>query len=264
MDIEAYLSSFGDVSGLERKVLIKEMDGAWDNLGLSNSKPLKDQYHQAKRFYSHPVWILNGLFSERDDTSRNHRISIAKYVASLSVERVADYGGGAGVLARFIVENGDGITVDIVEPYPSPYFLERMKKTERVRYVPLPRGPYDLVIAQDVLEHVDEPLELAVQLVEATRMNGHLIFANNFHPEMKCHLPSTFYLRNTFKILMRCAGLRFVEPIPGARHAHVFRREGVVNRHRLLKVDAWAKIFGPSINELRRLASQGKSALFRL
>src|SRR5262249_24065857 len=96
-----------------------EMDGVWDSLGLDNRKPFNDQ--SVSEFCAHPVWVVNGLFSAADPESLRHRIAIAQYaVGKLKVRFVADYGGGAGELARQISIVSDNATqVDIIEPYPS-------------------------------------------------------------------------------------------------------------------------------------------------
>ena len=47
------------------------------------------------------------------------------------------------------------LSVDIIEPYPFEYFLERVALHDRVNYIPKLENAYELVIAQDVLEHVD-------------------------------------------------------------------------------------------------------------
>ena len=72
----------------------EELDRVWDEYNLDNSKPLVSQ--AIGSYYSHPVWLMNGIFSARDITSVLHRQAIAKYLQSLHVSMVADYGGGFG------------------------------------------------------------------------------------------------------------------------------------------------------------------------
>ena len=259
INFKNYLQSFGKIESLSRKRLLDEMDSVWDELGLDNSVAINKQLDKVAVFYSHPVWILNGLFSECDSESRAHRIAIATFIKKLGVKRVADYGGGSGVLARLITEATTIVHVDIVEPYANDFFVERLRDLPRVTFLPRFGPDYDVVIAQDVLEHVDDPLELVVELIQATHMNGYLIFANCFYPHIKCHLPATFYLRHTFIFLMRCAGLKFIGEILDAKHALVFQRVDVLNRPVFDFASKQAKLIGPLLNWAMVLMMRCKS-----
>jgi 2-polyprenyl-6-hydroxyphenyl methylase/3-demethylubiquinone-9 3-methyltransferase len=261
MDVDSYLAQFGDVSKLERSTLLQEMDTVWDHFGLDNSGTLASQFKKATHFYNHPVWVLNGLFSEADPVSRGHREAIVQYLNKLSISRVADYGGGGGVLARFISTDLPWAEVDIVEPYPADYFLRDLANMGRVQYVSRLRGPYDAVIAQDVLEHVDDPAGLALELVDAVRLDGYLVFANCFYPIIKCHLPATFYLRHQFGWLMRFAGLKHIGHVPGASHAHVFQRKRPVDRPKFRRANTLAKRVGPTLNAALDFAKKTKQVL---
>ena len=252
-----YLDKFGDVGRMPRQVLLNELDNVWLDFKLDNSKSLNEQMQSIIGFYSHPVWILNGIFSEHDLISRNHRNAIANYIKGLNVLRVADYGGGSAVLAR-IIAGASSTQVDIVEPYMSQFFLEKLTEFNTINVVPNLIPEYDVVIAQDVLEHVDDPVGLAVELIAATKINGHLIFANSFYPDIKCHLPSNFYLRHTFIPLMANAGLKFAGRIDGAEHALIFRRVGDVDLRKLNKAHSKAKRFGFFLNFIHDAAGSFK------
>ena len=185
MTINNYLSNFGNVSTLDREELLKEIDRVWDELGLNNSKKLSEQTDGVSQFYSHNVWILNGLFSEFDSVSRGHRISIADFISKMHAHLVADYGGGSGTLAKLLAQKCTDTKIDIVEPYPSQYFKNKLQDIPNVKFVPDLNLKYDVLIAQDVLEHVDDPVDLALNMIDAVNLNGHLIFANRFYPDIK-------------------------------------------------------------------------------
>ena len=259
-NIDEYLRKFGDIGQLNRLVLLNEMDKIWSDFNLDNKKPQRSQHDAIGKFYSHPVWILNGIFSELDDVSKKHRVAIAEHIRNLTPNRVADYGGGSGVLARCISTVAPAL-VDIIEPYPSQYFLDRLKNFSNINLVPVLVPEYDIVVAQDVLEHVDDPVGLAVELISATKMNGHLIFANCFYPDIKCHLPSAFYLRHTFSTLMTYAGLKFIEYINGAEHALVFKRIGPIMNKELYTANKRAKVFGSLLNLIHGIGGQVKRKL---
>ncbi|RZK13889.1 MAG: methyltransferase domain-containing protein [Flavobacterium sp.] len=247
-DSEEYLNQFGDISQLNRDILLAEMDQAWTTLNLDNTKKVVDQSELISKFYQHPVWILNGIFSELDPISREHREAIAEFISTVGNDRIADFGGGTGVLAKFIARRNPASNIEIVDPY---FNMENAKKLSAYPNVHIKQkldGLYDVVIAQDVLEHVDDPIELALHLIDATKLNGYVVFANSFYPEIKCHLPSSFYLRHTFRFLIRHAGLQFTEGLYEASHVHVYKKTHLKKHKKIFELNYLAKIIGPKIN----------------
>lgn len=196
---------------------------------------------------------MNGLFSEVDPLSLTHRRTIVDRIGTLgsASKAIADFGGGSGVLGKLIVERYPNVTLHLVEPFPSSYFIERNRNNTALKYTTeFLHSDYDIVIAQDVLEHVDDPVQVALQCIEATKIDGHVIFANCFWPVIKCHLPATFYLRHTFKTLMRIAGLQFVGVVRGAEHAQVFKKVMPVNPKNVYLAATLLKPLGALANRL--------------
>lgn len=237
----------------------EELDRIWDMLALDNSKALARQDIGA--FYSHPVWVVNGVFTASDVASASHRRSIASFIVELGANRIADYGGGFGELARQIAAHDSARQVDIVEPYPTRLAEHRARAHTSIRFIPEFDGEYDCIVAQDLLEHVEQPLEVTERLSKATKIGGHLVIASCYFPVIKCHLPDNFYLRYTYSWVVRGLGLQFVGKVPGAEHALVFRRVGSVDAERLRRLDAAAKIIGPWMNRLRPIAAGIKRRL---
>src|ERR1035438_4086815 len=193
----------------------KEMDRVWCDLHLNNRLSLSAQ--PIGEFYMHPVWLINGIFAALDPASSRHRRAIAAWLDQRGAKRIADYGGGFGELACAIVRVISDASISIIEPYPSKAGLERIRQEPRIRIVPdLSEHDYDAIIAQDVLEHVEDPISLAHLLASSVRDGGHVIFANCFLPVMKCHLPSNFHLRHTFRWVMKAMGLRYIGRVAGA------------------------------------------------
>jgi len=223
-----------------------EMDRVWDEMGLDNRKPLSEQRIHA--FYQHPVWLVNGMFTATDPESVRHRKAIASLISNHEHSRVADYGGGFGQLARAVKACCKDAVVDIIEPFPTALALDRTRNDATIQFRETFVGQYDCVVAQDVLEHVEDPLGLVEHMVEATRPGGLLIFANCFYPFIKCHLPRTFYLRRTFSFVMGGFGLELLGPIVGAEHAVIFRRAGEVNKGKVARRSVLAKIVGTILN----------------
>ena len=234
-----------------------EIDRVWDSLGLNNKKPFLEQ--DIGSFYRHPVWIMNGLFSEADPLSKNHHISIAKFLDENNVKKIADYGGGSGVFASFVVSQNASIHIDTVEPYPSEFFKEKMSNYTSINFVnDFTYHNYDAVTCQSVLEHIENPIETAFKMASNVKEGGLVIFADCFHPLIKCHLPSTFYLRHTFKFIMKNMGLDYVGRIPNVEHALIFRRKQYLDLDAALSYSKVIKFVGGLLNLIWPFASKVK------
>ena len=249
-DLE-YLRNISRMNRPSVEWLWQEMDRVWDDLKLDNRGA--SEAVGLEKFYSHPVWVVNGVFSAVDPISVQHRQAIAEYICSIDAKRVADYGGGFGELALRLYSVDLEIKTEIVEPYSSALGKARVGDNSAIEFVPMLSGQYDCIVAQDVLEHVERPLELVEQMVQATKMGGYVVFANCFHPVIKCHLPSTFYLRHTFAWVVKGMGLRYEGRVPGASHALAFRRIGDIERNKFMVLHIFAKFIGSILNRVRSL-----------
>lgn len=237
-----------------------ELDKVWDEFDLNNRLPLSSQ--PTSEFYTHPVWLMNGIFSAVDPQSLGHRRAIAAWLTQHKAIRVADYGGGFGELARQIVRADSDASVSIIEPYASNAALDRLREESRIRTVPsLDVDRYDAIIAQDVLEHVEDPVSLAYQIAGAVRLGGYAIFANCFYPLIKCHLPTGFHLRHTFRRVMSAMGLRYAGRVPGAQHAEIFERIGPIDLGRARRAERVSQFAGPAINGVHQLRATVKRVL---
>jgi hypothetical protein len=186
-----------------------EMDRIWDDCGLNNRAPFSSQ--DIGGFYGHPVWIMNGLFTETDSESACHRESIGRFLCKNTIANIADYGGGSGCLAATITKKYPEVKIDIIEPYASEFFKNKRSDSDNIGFFPhYQHRNYDAVIAQDVLEHVENPIEIAFQMASHVDDGSLVVFANCFDSCIKCHLPGTFYLRYTFKWVMKELGLVYV------------------------------------------------------
>jgi len=242
----SYLEKISQMNVPSVQWIWQEMDRVWDELGLDNFRGVDAGV--LGEYYSHPIWVVNGVFSAIDPVSSQHRQAIAEFVSGLGARRVADYGGGFGELALRLSAVDSGINIEIVEPYPSGLGKARVGGKSRIGFVAKLSGQYDCVVAQDVLEHVENPLHLVEQMVEVTKIGGYMIFANCFYPFIKCHMPSTFYLRHTYSFVVRGMGLQFIGRVGGARHALIFRRVGEVRQGDFIVRHIIAKVIGSALN----------------
>ncbi len=235
-----------------------EMDRIWDELGLDNARPLAGQ--PVNDFYSHPVWILNGIFTAHDEESRRHRLAIARQIAELHAGKIADYGGGFGELALTIANACPAASIDIIEPYPSRMGEARIADKKRIGFQRSLQKTYDLIVAQDVLEHVEDPIGLVADVAQHLREGGYAIFANCFYPVIKCHLPSTFHLRHTFRWVVAPLQLLAIGTVKDAEHAFVFgKSRGKSDLRKARSRERVARVFGPAIN----WAAKNASVLFK-
>lgn len=216
------------------------MDSVWDEIGCNNKNLDRDKI---SKFYSHPVWLLNGLFIEQHEISMQHRRAISNWIIKKKLKRVLDYGGGFGTLARLIADKDTTILVDIYEPHPSKYAVSKIADYPNIHFVNIFDKTYDYLMGIDVLEHVPDPLKLFSEMIELTKESGYLIIANNFYPVTKCHLPSTFHLRYTFNKFARLMGLELVGTCKSS-HATIYQKK------KTIPIDWWRIRFYERISRM--------------
>lgn len=197
------------------------MDMVWDKLGCDNKNL---NWSNIDKFYSHPVWLLNGLFVEQHALSMQHRNEISDWIANKSsISKILDYGGGFGTLARLIADKNPALLVDIYEPHPSDYSKQKISDYSQIQFISSIKEKYDVLVSTDVLEHVPDPLKTFEKMILSLKADGYLIIANNFFPVIKCHLPQIFHLRYTFNVFAKLMCLVIVGPLKGS-HATIFTK----------------------------------------
>jgi len=237
------------------------MDLVWDKYGC-DSKELN--WVVIGQFYSHPVWLLNGLFIEQDDISMRHRQAISDWVVNQNFKKVVDYGGGFGTLARLIAKKNSQIFVDIYEPHPSEFGLKRASEFSNISMVDKLDETYGVLLSTDVLEHVPDPLHDFSVMIDSVQVGGYLIIANCFYPVIKCHLPQCFHFRYTFNVFARLMGLDVCGVIEGA-HATIFKKQRVkeVNWKVVRTIEFISKVSFPLIKLLAPILMPIKRKLFK-
>jgi 2-polyprenyl-3-methyl-5-hydroxy-6-metoxy-1,4-benzoquinol methylase len=221
------------------------MDLVWEDFECSNKKL---NWEKIARFYSHPVWLLNGLFAEQDSVSMQHRHSISDWVVERDSQNIVDYGGGFGTLARLIADKNTATNVSIYEPHPSEFGLKRVQEYSNITMINQLEHGYDVLLCTDVLEHVPSPLDDFESMIKSVKVGGYLIIANCFYPVIKCHLPSTFYLRYTFNLFAKLMGLKVIGPLKGS-HATIFLkvRKGENNWKMIRLMEGVSKLIFPVV-----------------
>ena len=218
--LKEYIKDFNENNSPKVEDIWKIMNQVWDDMGLDN------KYYDSERlskYYSHPVWFLNGLFIEIDQESMNNRKSLAGYFENKENLMILDYGGGFGTLVKEIAKITPSSEVDIYEPYASKYAYENIQEFKNIKIVNnLKENYYDVLVNTDILEHVEKPIELIAIYNKCLKKGGMLISHWNFTPCVKCHLPKHFHLRYTFYRIVPLLG--FTKEIKNERHGHFFKK----------------------------------------
>jgi len=209
--IESLLSRRNNLLNDDLKQMWYLIDLVWDDYGCDNKNI---DINKVKKFYSHPVWLLNGLFIEQDTISMLHRHIVSDWVINNKLMKIMDYGGGFGTLSRLIGKKDRSINIDIYEPYPSEHSINKMKNYANINMVSKFSSNYDCLISMDVLEHVQNPLRYLHRMINNVKINGYVVIAAPFYPIIKCHLPENFHFRHTFNFFTKIMGLEFVGYLP--------------------------------------------------
>lgn len=225
------------------------MDLIWDDCGCDNKKL---NWENIGRFYSHPVWLLNGLFIEQHDVSMGHRHAISDWIVINNLKNIVDYGGGFGTLARLVAKKDESINVNIYEPHPSEFGLKRASEFENINIIGELSEGYDCLMSTDVLEHVPDPLNDFSKMIKNVKLNGYLVIANAFYPMIKCHLPQDFHFRYSFNMFAKIMGFEVVGILEGS-HATIFKKVEEVepNWKKIRLYEKFSKVAFPIIEVLK-------------
>ena len=231
------------------------IDLIWNDYGCDNKNL---NWENIGKFYSHPVWLLNGLFIEIDGESMRHRKSIAEYFRDKKKLKILDYGGGFGTLAKEIAKITPSSKIDIYEPYASKYAQDNIKDFRNVKIVDnLKENYYDVLVNTDILEHVEDPIELIAIYNKCLKKDGMLISHWNFTPCIKCHLPKHFHFRYTFNKIVPL--LNFSEEIINKRHGHYFlkvkniTKEDMNNAYRKEKISKLCYPINKIVEDIKKI-----------
>ncbi len=235
------------------ELMWQAMDSEWDRLG-AGYRP--GEAENLGKFYGSPVWLLNGIFTAIDPESMRHREILADYIAGKAPGTIAEFGGGFGSLSRNLAMLCPNSTINVVEPFATKLALTLSAKLPNLNYCDQLPVASDIVIAQDVLEHVTDPLGQFAKLLDAVPVGGLVITANCFKSVIKCHYPGAYHFDHSFKYIAPQLGCRLEECLPGAEHIEVYRK---TREHRTLLpariLEQASKMAEPAAKFLVRLKS---------
>jgi 2-polyprenyl-3-methyl-5-hydroxy-6-metoxy-1,4-benzoquinol methylase len=237
------------------------MDLVWDDFQCDNKN---FELEKIEKFYSHPVWLLNGLFIEQHSDSMSHRHAMSDWVTRKKFKNIVDYGGGFGTLSRLIAKKNNVLDVNIYEPHPSEFGLKRAAEFDNINIVSKLGSDYDCLVCMSVLEHVPNPLEVFFEMIQSVKTGGYLIIENCFSPVIKCHLPQTFHLKYTFKYFAKMMGLELISDLEGS-YSTIFRKKynKELKISRFILYQGLSKIIFILIESLKSALRPLKRFLFR-
>jgi hypothetical protein len=188
------------------------LDETWIELGCDPNKVDSN----VKNFYKHPVWLVNGLFSDIDPLSVEFRKIFTRWIKTKYPKRVADFGGGFGTLASFIGKELPHTLVEIIDPHPNPA-VKNYRSLKNVKFTEQFTGKYDLIIATDVFEHLSDPINDLKRTGKYLDYGGWYLIANCFEPVIMCHLPQHFHFRATWDYIMKAMGYEIGDKVAYGR-----------------------------------------------
>ena len=237
------------------------MDLIWDDFQCDNDNL---NWVNIGKFYSHSVWLLNGLFIEQHEVSMGHRDVISNWIIKNNFKNVVDYGGGFGTLARLVSQKDQNIKMNIFEPHPSEYGLKRAAQFVNIKIIEKLESNYDCLMCTDVLEHVADPLDNFSKMIKSVKIGGYLVIANCFYPVIKCHLPKNFHFRYSFNVFAKIMGLETVGILEGS-HATVFKKveNKEQNWNKLRTYEAVSKFYFVIVETLKSILRPIKNSFFK-
>lgn len=199
------------------------MDKIWDEMECDNKKL---NWNKIGKYYSHPIWLLNGLFIEQHALSMHIRKIIASYIVKQNFKRICDWGGGFGTLAREIALLDPNLMIDIYEPYPSEYGKKCIQDFPNIKFInKIQNNFYDCLVTTDVLEHLDNPLDGLSNIYNALQENGTALIGHCFYPVIKCHLPKNFHYRYTFNYFASKIGFKKIKILENSEYITIFQKK---------------------------------------
>lgn len=164
---------------------------------------------------------------------RDRKHELRGYIGAANSGRFLDFGGGTGVASLAADELGFNVDFFDLDTKATTYVNERSKGRIRVFNSPddLPKGNYDIIFCDNVIEHVINPPEFVETLSSLLKPQGVLVIktpnASNLEALFKIRVSLLNYLRTFIKSNGFASIPHFVTNFPWAldppRHLYAFK-----------------------------------------
>lgn len=203
------------------RTLWRILDRVWDDLGTDAGDSAS-----LENYYSHPIWLFNGLVLEHDPACRAEKCATVELARPASPSRILDFGGGIGSLLKIAHERiADAETLDLLEAAPwHEAIANGLADYPKIRIVREANGPYDVVFCTEVMEHLPDPFAALVEINRLLPIDGLLIATWSFFPMMKAHLAANFHLEFLLHRIILLLGFDLARRAGGDKPIFVFRK----------------------------------------
>jgi 2-polyprenyl-3-methyl-5-hydroxy-6-metoxy-1,4-benzoquinol methylase len=185
-----------------------------------------------------------------------HLLTIA-HLPEVRGKRVLEIGCGRGVFARYLAERGAEVVAADFSPAAVEHARRRLEGLHAtalvadIQDVPFPDGDFDVVVSQETLEHVPDPMLGLAELVRVTRPGGKLIVTT----------PNYLSLMGVWRLACKIVGKPYSEvgqpinqPLMLFHRVRALRRLGcrvdaVAGTHQLLVIPGFATVRLPDVFE---------------
>lgn len=140
------------------------------------------------------------------------RYRLVKRFAPTGVSNLLDIGAGNAALGIAILQSGDAVTYDIVEPAPNVRELPKSGVNAAYHWLhEVPKKKYQIVTLNQVLEHVSQPLQFLKAVKSVMKVNGLLYIdvprRDDFYkPDVEPHV--LFWDENTLRLALEKTGFK--------------------------------------------------------
>jgi ubiquinone/menaquinone biosynthesis C-methylase UbiE len=202
--------------------LWRVLDRVWEDMKVNGGNQ-----RSLINYYSHPIWLYNGLMMEVDQVCVKKRYEIVSLAKKFDPQSILDMGGGTGALLKIAHEELPTVLrldlVDISAKLKS-CICEGLRPFGRIRVLDYSAPPYDIVFSTEVMEHLPNPFEALSTINHSLKRGGVLIGTWSFYPMMKAHLPGNFCLERFFHRFVPLFGFRFLEKVKTGSFIFIFEK----------------------------------------
>jgi 2-polyprenyl-3-methyl-5-hydroxy-6-metoxy-1,4-benzoquinol methylase len=198
------------------------LDRVWEDMKVhgGNHRSLID-------YYSHPIWLYNGLMMEVDEVCVRKRYEIVSLAKKFHPQSILDMGGGTGALLKMAhQELPTAQRLDLVDISTKlkGHVSEILRPFGRIRVLDRSAPPYDIVFSTEVMEHLPNPFEALSTISHSLKRGGVLIGTWSFYPMIKAHLPANLCLARFFHRFIPLFGFRFLEMVKNGSIIFIFEK----------------------------------------